>query len=204
MIHDPELGSKDLCKFIKGPDFPTGGENLNTRRGLRDIYERGQGAVPVRGPYVTPPGEAPPRSIVTSIPHPTNKERTVEEIAEHIVSRRLPQATDVRDESTDQVRVVVEIKPDASPEAVMAYLFKHTSLQINFNVNLTALVPTATPGVGQPARMTLRDICRHFLDFRLEVVTRRLQHELRELEERLHILEGFLKLFNNLDRAIQI
>src|SRR5262249_36470923 len=127
-----------------------------------------------------------------------------EEIAAHITSRRLPQATDVRDESTDIVRIVVEIKPDASPQAVMAYLFKHTGLQINFNVNLTALVPTATPGVGQPARLTLRDLCRHFLDFRLEVVTRRLEHELRELQERLHILAGFLKLFANLDRAIKI
>jgi len=86
----------------------------------------------------------------------------------------------------------------------MAYVFKHSGLQINFNVNLTALVPTATPGVGQPARLTLRDLCRHFLDFRLEVVTRRLEHELRELQERLHILAGFLKLFANLDRAIKI
>jgi DNA gyrase subunit A len=86
----------------------------------------------------------------------------------------------------------------------MAYVFKHTGLQINFNVNLTALVPTATPGVGQPARLTLRDLCRHFLDFRLEVVTRRLEHELRELRERLHILAGFLKLFSNVDRAIKI
>src|SRR4029077_20551649 len=78
------------------------------------------------------------------------------------------------------------------------------SLQINFNVNLTALVPTANPGVGQPARLTLRDLCRHFLDFRLDVVTRRLEHELRELRDRLHILAGFLKLFGNLDRAIKI
>ena len=116
----------------------------------------------------------------------------------------MPQATDVRDESTDTVRIVVEIKPEASPEAVMAYVFKHTGLQINFNVNLTALVPTATPGVGQPARLTLRDLCRHFLDFRLEVVTRRLEDELRELQERLHILAGFLQLFSNLDRAIKI
>ncbi len=91
-----------------------------------------------------------------------------------------------------------------APEAVMAYVFKHTDLQINFNVNLTALVPTATPGVGQPARLTLRDLCRHFLDFRFEIVTRRLEHELRELQERLHILAGFLKLFGNLDRAIKI
>src|SRR5262249_45272592 len=139
--------------------------------------------------------------VITSIPYQTNKARIVEQIAEHITARKLPQAIDVRDESTDVVRIVVEIKSDASGEAVMAYLFKHTDLQINFNVNLTALTPTATPGVGQPARLTLKQLCRYFLDFRLEIVTRRLEHELRELEARLHILAGFLKLFDNVDRA---
>ena len=204
MIHQPEISSKELCKFIKGPDFPTGGEILNTRAELRAIYETGQGSVRLRGQYVTAMEKRRNRVIVTSVPYTANKSRIVEEIAEHIMSRRLPQATDVRDESTDAVRIVIEIKPEVSPEAVMAYVFKHTSLQISFNVNLTALVPTATPGVGQPARLTLRDLCRHFLDFRLQVVTRRLEHELRELQERLHILAGFLKLFASLDRAIKI
>jgi DNA gyrase subunit A len=204
LIHDPDLGNKDLCKVIKGPDFPTGGEILNARSELRRIYETGQGAVRLRGQYVAAIDKRRRRVIVTSVPYTANKARIVEEIAAHITSRRLPQATDVRDESTDTVRIVIEIKPDASPEAVMAYVFKHTSLQINFNVNFTALVPTATPGIGQPARLTLRDLCRHFLDFRLEVVTRRLEHELRELQARLHILAGFLKLFANLDRAIKI
>jgi DNA gyrase subunit A len=204
MIHEPDIGTRELCKYVKGPDFPTGGEILNTRGELRKIYETGQGAIRLRGQYVTAVEKRRRRVIITSVPYTANKARIVEEIAEHITSRRLPQATDVRDESTDSVRIVVEIKPDAAPEAVMAYLFKHTGLQINFNVNLTALVPTATPGIGQPARLTLRDLCRHFLDFRLEVVTRRLEHELRELRERLHILAGFLKLFANLDRAIKI
>ncbi|HEX7409241.1 MAG TPA: DNA topoisomerase IV subunit A [Candidatus Binatia bacterium] len=204
MIHNPDISNKELCKFIKGPDFPTGGEILNSRGELRSIYETGQGAVRLRGQYVSAVDKRRPRLIVTSVPYTANKSQLVEQIAAHIVSRRLPQATDVRDESTDVVRIVIEIKPDASPEAVMAYVFKHTDLQINFNVNLTALVPTDTPGVGQPARLTLRDLCRHFLDFRLEIVTRRLEHELRELQERLHILAGFVKLFGNIDRAIKI
>jgi DNA gyrase subunit A len=204
MIREPDMSNRDLCKYIKGPDFPTGGEILNSRRELRDIYETGQGAVRLRGQYITALEKRRHRVIVTSVPYTANKAHIVEEIAAHIASRRLPQAVDVRDESTDTVRIVIEIKADASPEAVMAYVFKHTELQINFNVNLTALVPTTTPGVGQPARLTLRDLCRGFLDFRLEVVTRRLEHELRELQERLHILAGFLKLFGNLDRAIKI
>jgi DNA gyrase subunit A len=204
LIADPTLASKDLCKYVKAPDFPTGGEILNSRRELRQIYETGQGAIRLRGQYLSTIEKRRRRVIITSIPYTANKSRIVEEIAEHIVSRRLPQAVDVRDESTHTVRIVVEIKPEASAEAVMAYLFKHTSLQINFNVNMTALVPTATPGIGQPARLALKDLCRHFLDFRLEVVTRRLEHELRELRERLHILAGFLKLFGNVDRAIKI
>ena len=88
------------------------------------------------------------------------------------------------------MRIVLELKADASSEAVMAYLYKHTALQTNFNVNLTCLVPTANPVVGQPARVTLRDLCRHFLDFRMVVVTRRLEHEQRQLEARIHILDG--------------
>lgn len=204
MIDNPDIKTRELCKFVKGPDFPTGGEILNSPNELREIYDTGSGAVRLRGQYESGIERRKHRIVVTSVPYGADKSRIIEEIAEHIVSRRLPQAVDVRDESTDVVRIVIEIKQDASPEAVMAYLFKHTGLQINFNVNLTALVPTETPGVGQPMRLTLRDLCRHFLDFRLEVVTRRLQHELRELLDRLHILEGFLKLFNNLDRAIEI
>ncbi len=204
LIRDPALDSKGLCKYVKGPDFATGGEILNSRKELREIYENGQGAVRLRGQYREELDKRRRRVIVTSIPYTVSKSRIVEEIADHIVARRLPQATDVRDESTDDVRIVIEIKPEASAEAVMAYVYKHTSLQINFNVNLTALVPTTTAGVGQPARLNLRDLCRHFLDFRLDVVTRRLEHELRELQARLHILAGFLKLFGNVDRAIKI
>jgi len=204
LIRDPSLTTADLCKFIKGPDFPTGGEILNAPRELREVYETGQGPVRIRGQYATEGKGRSRKVIVTSVPYGANKSRIVEEIAEHISSRRLPQATDVRDESTDTVRIVVEIRAEASPEAVMAYLFKHTGLQTNFNVNLTALVPTDSLGVGQPARLTLKDLCRHFLDFRLGVVTRRLEHELRELTARLHVLEGFLKLFGSLDQAIRI
>ncbi len=203
LIEQPDLASKDLCKYIKGPDFPTGGEILNSKAELRRIYEDGQGAVRVRAGYTTEREARRSQVVITSVPYTANKASIVEEIASHIISRKLPQAVDVRDESTDDIRIVVEIKQDASPEAVMAYLFKHTALQINFHVNLTALVP-GEGGVCQPARLQLRYLCRHFLDFRETVVTRRLQHELRELEARLHILDGFLKIFGGLDRAIKI
>ena len=175
MIDDPDLSSKDLLQVHQGPRLPHRRRDpQHARRAARRSTRPARARCGCAASTSVSEKSGASVVIITSIPYTTNKARIVEEIAEHIVSRRLPQATDVRDESTDIVRVVVEIKPDASPEAVMAYVFKHTSLQINFNVNLTALVPTATPGVGQPARLTLRDLCRHFLDFRLEVVTRRL------------------------------
>jgi DNA gyrase subunit A len=205
MIDEPDLDVKGLLKHVKGPDFPTGGEILNSRKELREIYESGQGAIRLRGEYGV---ESLPRGkrqiVVTSIPYTVNKAELVEQIAQEILTRRLPHVTDVRDESTADVRIVLELKAEASPEAAMAYLYKHTGLQTNFNVNLTCLLPTANPAVGQPARVTLRDLCRQFLDFRLQVVTRRLQHEKRQLEARLHILDALAKIHDDLDRVIRI
>jgi DNA gyrase subunit A len=205
MIDDPASDTRALLKFIKGPDFPTGGEILNSRAELRAIYETGQGAVRVRGQYDV---ETLPRGkrqiVVTSIPYAVNKAALIEAIAEHVVSRKLPQIVDVRDESTDDVRIVLELKADASAELAMAYVYKHTELSTSFNVNLTCLVPTANPLVGQPERLSLAEICRQFLDFRLLVVTRRLEHEKKKLEERLHILDGFAKIHADLDKALRI
>ncbi|TMA40738.1 MAG: DNA topoisomerase IV subunit A, partial [Deltaproteobacteria bacterium] len=205
MIDEPDLGVKGLLKHVKSPDFPTGGEILNSKKELREVYETGQGAIRLRGEYTD---ERLPRGkrqiVVTSLPYMVNKAELVEQIAQEILSRRLPQATDVRDESTADIRIVLELKSDASADAVMAYLYKHTALQTNFNVNLTCLLPTDNPAVGQPARVTLADLCRHFLDFRMAVVTRRLEHERRELEARLHILDALARIYDDLDRAIRI
>ena len=205
LIDDPQLEVKDLLKHIKGPDFPTGGELLSSRADLRTAYETGQGAIGVRGQFKV---EDLPRGkrqvVVTSIPYAVNKSTLIEQIAAQILERKLPQVVDVRDESTVDVRIVLELKAEAEPEVAMAYLFKHTDLQINFNVNLTCLTPTQNPSAGQPGRVSLRDLCRQFLDFRMEVVTRRLEFEKRKLLARLHILDGFIALYDNLDEAIRI
>jgi DNA gyrase subunit A len=205
MVDDPDADTKALLKHVKGPDFPTGGEILNSRAELRALYETGQGAVRLRGEYKV---ETLPRGkrqiVVTSVPYNVNKAALVESIAEHVISRKLPHIVDIRDESTDDVRIVCELKSEASAELAMAYLYKHTELSTTFNVNLTCLVPTANPLVGQPARLSLAQICRHFLDFRLEIVTRRLEHEKKKIEERLHILDGFAKIHADLDRALKI
>jgi len=205
LIDDPALEVKDLLKHVKGPDFPTGGELLSSRAELRTAYETGQGAIGVRGQFKV---EDLPRGkrqvVVSSIPYAVNKATLIEQIAAQILERKLPQVVDVRDESTTDVRIVLELKAESEPEVAMAYLFKHTDLQINFNVNLTCLTPTGTPGAGQPGRVSLRELCRHFLDFRMEVVTRRLEFEKKKLLARLHILDGFIAIYDNLDEAIRI
>jgi len=205
MIDDADITTANLLKYIKGPDFPTGGEILANKRELREIYETGQGSIKLRGEWTV---ESLPRGkqqiVITSLPYTVNKAQLVEKIAELVAGRKIPQVTDVRDESTDDVRIVLELKGEASDELVMAYLCKHTTLQITVPVNLTCLVPTSNPLVGQPAKATLRDLCRHFLDFRLEVVTKRLAFELRELEERLHILAGLALIAGSLDQVIRI
>src|SRR2546425_7366926 len=167
LIAHPKQETKDLLKFIKGPDFPTGGQLLNSRAELRPIYETGQGSLPVRGEWKL---EDLPRGgqqiVVTSIPYAVNKSSLVAKFGDLVRERKLPPLVDVRDESTKDVRIVLELKRDADPDLVMAYLYKHTSLQTNFNVNLTCLVPTDNPEVGTPQRLNLAAMLRYFLDFR--------------------------------------
>ena len=133
-----------------------------------------------------------------------NKSQLVEQIADVVIARKLPQLLDVKDLSTDDVRIAIEMKKDADEKMIMAYLFKHTPLQINFAVNLTCLIPTENPEVGRPERLDLKQILWHFLHFRLEVVTKRLEHELASLKKRIHILEGFETVFDALDEIIRI
>jgi DNA gyrase subunit A len=121
-----------------------------------------------------------------------------------VLSRKLPQLVDVKDLSTEDVRIALEMKKDADEKMIMAYLFKHTPLQINFAVNLTCLIPTENPEVGRPERLDLKQILWHFLHFRLEVVTKRLEHELAALKKRIHILEGFEAVFDALDEIIRM
>jgi DNA gyrase subunit A len=205
LIKDPKLETKDLLKYVKGPDFPTGGQILNSKKELKEIYETGQGAIQLRGEWKI---EERPRGgqniIVTSIPYMVNKATMVSRIGEIIVDRKLPALIDVRDESTKEIRVVMEIKKDTDAELVMSYLFKHTSLQTNFNVNLTCLVPTENPEVGTPERSNLKAMLAHFLDFRFDVVTKRLTFQLEQLKNRLTILEGFEKVYDALDEMIKI
>jgi DNA gyrase subunit A len=205
LIDDPKLEVKDLMKYVKGPDFPTGGEIVASRAELRQIYETGQGSLKVRGQYEVEEGKRGQLSvIITSIPFAVSKSTIVERIADVIIQRKLPHLVDVRDESTDEVRIVCELKREADPALVMAYLFKHTPLQTNFGVNLTCLVPTDNPEVQAPERVDLKKALQLFLDFRFEVVTKRMQFELDELKRRMHILDALATVYDALDEVIRI
>jgi DNA gyrase subunit A len=205
LVDERQLTSRELCRTVKGPDFPTGGQIISSVEELKQVYETGQGTVKVRGTWrAGSPGKASKTVQIVSIPYAVNKATLVERIAEVVVSRKMPMLLDVRDVSTDDVCIELELKKEADEQMVLAYLYKHTPLQTNFAVNLTCLVPTENPEVGRPERLDLQSILWHFLHFRLDVVTRRLGHELSALEKRVHVLDGFEKIFDALDAILKL
>ena len=204
LINDRNCSIADLLKSIKGPDFPTGGDILNSRSELREIYETGQGSIRLRGEFSVEQ-KAPGKSeiMITSIPFAVDKSTVLEQIGDLIAARKVPQLLDVRDESTTDVRILLELQKDADPQLAMAYLFKHTHLQNNFSVNLTCLIP-ATGTTSRPQCLHLKDILEQFIDFRFETVKRRFSYDLRILEQRIHILAGFKTIFDALDQVLKI
>ncbi|MDT7042149.1 DNA topoisomerase IV subunit A [Candidatus Nitronereus thalassa] len=205
LIDDRNLSVSDLMKSIKGPDFPTGGEILNNRTELREIYETGQGSIRLRGEYtVQEKANGQAEILLTSIPFAVDKSTILERIGELIVTRKVPQLVDVRDESTTDVRIVLEVQKGADPQLAMAYLFKNTPLQNNFSVNLTCLIPTTGTTTTRPQCLNLKDFLEQFIDFRFETVKRRFSYDLRILEQRIHILAGFKTIFDALDQVLKI
>ena len=205
LLDNPDLSTLQLCRWVKGPDFPTGGHVLNSPEELKEIYKTGSGSIRLRATWEPGPASRGGKKLyITSVPYAVNKAQLVEQIGDVVLSRKMPHLVDVRDVSTDDVRIELELKGGADDNLVMAYLFKHTTLQTTFAVNLTCLVPTENPEVGRPERLDLKQMLWHFLHFRLEVVTSRLEHELEHLKRRIHILEGFEKVFDALDEIIKI
>jgi DNA gyrase subunit A len=205
LLDNPNLSSAQLCRYVKGPDFPTGGQILNSAEEIKQIYKTGAGTIRLRATWEESSSTRGGRTLyITSIPYAVNKAALVERIADVVLSRKLPPLLDVKDVSTDDVRIALEIKKDADPKMVMAYLFKNTPLQTNVIVNVTCLIPTENPEVGRPERLDLHTALMYFLQFRLQVVTNRLEHELESLKKRIHILEGFEKVFDALDEIIRI
>lgn len=200
LIDNPQVTIDELMGFIPGPDFPTYGE-IHGTAGIRSAYHTGRGLIIMRAKAHIEPMEKGDREriVITEIPYQVNKARLVEKIAYLVRDKKVMGISDLRDESDRQgMRVVVELKRDAMAQIVLNQLYKHTQMQETFGVILLALVD------GQPRQLTLKDILRHFIGHRLEIVTRRTLFELRKASERAHILEGYALALDHLDQVIAL
>ncbi|MGB1274339.1 MAG: DNA gyrase/topoisomerase IV subunit A [Nannocystaceae bacterium] len=212
LIDKPDLSVRQLMRYVKGPDFPTGGQLVADKAVLARLYEKGKGSCKLQGAWKVKPAPASAKTkskstfvVIHEVPYGVEKSALVEEIGNIILGKKLPGLVGVQDLSTEDVHVELELRGKGSdPALVMAYLLKHTRLQVSIKFDLTCLIPTDNPEVCAPARLDLAAILRHFVDFRILCVRRRFEFELRKLEERIHILEGFEIIFDDLDRAIRI
>ena len=208
LIDHPDATVAQLLDRVKGPDFPLGGKIITDRAMLRRIYEEGTGSIKVQGEWkLEDLGRGKQQIVITSIPYGVNKSDLENTIGGIIEARKLPQLLSITNESNEKegMRIAMELKAGTDPNLVMAYLYKHTELQKNFAYNMTALIPdedgrTMVPKDG----LSLREMLRAFLSFRLSTVRRRFEYQLRQLRKRIHILEGFAIIFSALDRAIAI
>jgi DNA gyrase subunit A len=208
LIDSPKATIAQLMKYIKGPDFPLGGRIVTDRSDIRKMYEEGRGSVKVRGEWRFDKErrkEVQDRLVIYSLPYHVETGSLTAEIGNIIANRKLPMLEEVNDETDDRngLRIVLELKSGADPDAVIAYLYKNTSLEQNFSYNATCLVPDDS-GMMVPARATLVEMLQHFLVFRQETVRKRFQYQLAQLEKRIHILEGFCIIFDGLDRALKL
>jgi DNA gyrase subunit A len=199
LIDNPEADIEDMMRFVRGPDFPTGGY-ICGMQGIREAYTTGRGRVVMRAKAtIEEPDQGKPRIIVTEIPFMVNKSRMIEQIASLVREKKLTEITGLRDESDrDGIRVVMELKRDAIPQIVLNQLYKHTQLQSTFGVIMLALVH------GVPRIMDLRTMIQHFLDHRHDVVVRRSEYDLRQALAREHILEGLKIAVDNIDEVVEL
>ena len=197
LIDNPDTTIEELMTIIKGPDFPTAGLILGSE-GIRQAYTTGRGVIKMRARAdidTLPNGK--PRIIVTELPYQVNKARLIEKIAELVRDKELDGITDLRDESDRSgMRIVVELRRDASPSVILNQLYRHTQLQESFGVNMLALVD------GEPRTMNLKQILGHYIAHQEVVITRRTQYELSKAEARAHILEGLTIALDHLDAVI--
>src|SRR3954452_4607768 len=212
LIDDPDITSDDLSKFILGPDFPTGGTiyrfeqqrnaitgEMETIDAIRQMYAHGRGRVVMRAQVAFEESHGDRMAIiVTELPYQVNKAALLEKIADLVKDKRIDGIADLRDESDrDGMRIYIEIKRDANPHKVLNNLFKHTPMQLAFNMNMLALVD------GQPQTLPLRSVLVHYIDHRREIIRRRTEFDLGKARARAHILEGLKIALDNLDAVIR-
>jgi DNA gyrase subunit A len=212
LIDDPELTSDDLCTHVQGPDFPTGARifRYETRRNsitgenetvdaIREMYAHGRGRVVMRAQVAFEETRHDRTAIIVSeLPYQVNKASLLEKIADMVKEKRIEGIGDLRDESDrDGMRIYIEIKRDANPHKVLNNLFKHTPMQLAFNMNMLALVD------GQPQTLPLKAVLQHYIDYRRDVVRRRTEFDLEKARARAHVLEGLKIALDNLDEVIR-
>ncbi|WP_054957786.1 DNA gyrase subunit A [Paenibacillus dakarensis] len=198
LIRNPDITSLELMDYIQGPDFPTAGYIIG-RSGIRQAYQTGRGSVTMRAKATIEENNNKARIVVHEIPYQVNKARLVEKIAELVRDKRIDGITDLRDESDrNGMRIVIELRRDVNPNVVLNNLYKHTSMQTNFGINMLAIVN------NEPKILNLRDVLYYYLEHQVSVIRRRTEFELKKAEARAHILEGLRIALDHLDEVIAL
>lgn len=201
VIDNPRCEPIELMQFVKGPDFPTGGQLVDSASSIAEAYATGRGSFRVRARWsVEDQGRGTWIAVITEIPYQVQKGKLIEAIAQIVNDKKLPILADVRDESAEEIRLVIEPKSrSVDPDVLMESLFRMTELESKFPLNLNVLGADRTPRV-----MGLKDVLVAWLDHQIEVLVRRSQHRLSKIDDRVELLEGYLVAYLNLDRVIEI
>jgi len=201
MIRDPKITDEALVALVPGPDFPTGGTIVEPRAAIVDAYRTGRGAFRLRAHWqVEDLGRGTWQIVVTEIPYQVQKSKLIERLAELIQTKKVPALADVRDESTEDVRIVLEPRArTVDPEMLMGMLYRNSELEVRFSLNMNVLIDGRTPKV-----CSLKEVLRAFLDHRRDVLIRRSRHRIEKIDARLEVLEGLIVAYLNLDRVIDI
>ena len=201
LIKAPNAGDDKLVDFVPGPDFPTGGVIVEPAENIAQAYRTGRGSFRLRCKWeVEDLGRGQWQVVVTEIPYQVQKSKLIEKLAELIQTKKVPVLGDIRDESTDDVRMILEPRSkNVDAEVMMGMLFRNSDLEVRFSLNMNVLIDGLTPKV-----CSLKEVLRAFLDFRREVLIRRSRHRMDKIDHRLEVLQGLITAFVNLDRVIEI
>ncbi|MEM6618043.1 MAG: DNA topoisomerase IV subunit A, partial [Pseudomonadota bacterium] len=201
LIRTPGARDDTLMGFIPGPDFPTGGVLVDPPEAIAQAYRTGRGAFRLRASWIKEDlGRGQWQIVVTEIPYQVQKSKLIEKIADLINAKKIPILADVRDESADDIRLILEPRAKTvDPDVLMSTLFRLSDLEVRFSLNMNVLIDGRTPKVS-----TLKEVLRAFLDHRREVLLRRSRHRLGKIDRRLEVLDGYIVAFLNLDRVIDI
>ena len=201
LIKTPDARDDTLLNFVPGPDFPTGGVLVESRDTIAQAYKTGRGSLRLRCAWeVENTSRGGWQIVVTEIPYQVQKSKLIEKIAELIQTKKIPILADIRDESADDVRMILEPRSkNVDPDVLMGMLFRNSDLEVRFSLNMNVLIDGVTPKV-----CSMKEVLRAFLDFRREVLIRRSQHRMEKIDHRLEVLEGLIVAFLNLDRVIDI